>query len=67
MSSEPQYIVEGTIISVKADEIILNIGYKADGIVTRNEYTNTPNADLTTNNIIWGRSPCCNTYATHGF
>ena len=41
-------IVEGTIISVKADEIILNIGYKADGIVTRNEYTNTPNADLTT-------------------
>ncbi len=41
-------IVEGTVISVKADEIILNIGYKADGIVTRNEYTNTPNADLTT-------------------
>ncbi len=41
-------IVEGTVISVKEDEIVLNIGYKADGIVTRNEYTNTPNVDLTT-------------------
>ena len=40
--------VEGTVISVKEDEIILNIGYKADGIITRNEYTNTPNVDLTT-------------------
>lgn len=41
-------IVEGTVISVKEDEIILNIGYKADGIITRNEYSNTPNVDLTT-------------------
>lgn len=41
-------IVEGTIISVKEDEIVLNIGYKSDGIITRNEYTNTPNVDLTT-------------------
>lgn len=41
-------IVEGTVISVKEDEIVLNIGYKADGIITRNEYTNTPNLDLTT-------------------
>lgn len=41
-------IVEGTVISVKEDEIVLNIGYKADGIITRNEYTNTPNVDLTT-------------------
>ena len=41
-------IVEGTVISVKEDEIVLNIGYKADGIVTRSEYTNTPNVDLTT-------------------
>ena len=39
-------IVEGTVIRVKEDEIVLNIGYKADGIITRNEYTNTPNADL---------------------
>ena len=41
-------VVEGTVIAVKPDEIILNIGYKADGIVTRNEYSNTPNIDLTT-------------------
>lgn len=41
-------IVEGTIIDVKPDEIVLNIGYKSDGIIARNEYTNTPNADLTT-------------------
>ena len=41
-------VVEGTVIAVKPDEIILNIGYKADGIVTRQEYSNTPNIDLTT-------------------
>ncbi|MFG6326984.1 MAG: 30S ribosomal protein S1 [Lachnospiraceae bacterium] len=41
-------VVEGTVIAVKEDEIVLNIGYKADGIITRNEYTNTPNVDLTT-------------------
>ena len=40
-------VVEGTVIDVKEDEIILNIGYKADGIITRNEYSNTPNLDLT--------------------
>ncbi len=39
-------IVEGVVIDVKEDEIILNIGYKADGIITRSEYTNEPNADL---------------------
>lgn len=33
-------IVEGTVIGVKDDEIILNIGYKADGIITRSEYSN---------------------------
>ena len=38
--------VEGTVIDVKEDEIILNIGYKADGIITRSEYTNEQNADL---------------------
>ncbi len=41
-------VVEGTVIRVKEDEIVLNIGYKADGIITRNEYTNTPNVNLTT-------------------
>ena len=41
-------VVEGTVIGVKEDEIILNIGYKADGIITRNEYSNDSNLDLTT-------------------
>ena len=40
-------IVEGTVIDVKANEIILNIGYKADGYVTYNEYTSAPDVDLT--------------------
>lgn len=40
-------VVEGTVIDVKPDEIILNIGYKSDGIITRNEYSNEP-VDLTT-------------------
>lgn len=40
-------IVEGTVIDVKPDEIILNIGYKADGIIMRNEYTNDSGVDLT--------------------
>lgn len=39
--------VEGNVISVKEDEIVLNIGYKADGIITREEYS-AQNIDLTT-------------------
>ena len=41
-------VVDGTVIDVKPDEIVLNIGYKADGIITRSEYTNEANVDLTT-------------------
>ncbi len=41
-------VVDGTVIDVKPDEIILNIGYKADGIIMRSEYTNDSSADLTT-------------------
>ena len=40
-------VVEGTVIGVKPEEVVLNIGYKADGILTRNEYSNEP-VDLTT-------------------
>ena len=40
-------IVEGTVIAVKEDEIILNIGYKSDGIITKNEYSNGQSVDLT--------------------
>ncbi len=39
-------IVTGKVIDVKDDEIVLNIGYKSDGIIPRNEYTNENNADL---------------------
>jgi len=41
-------IVTGTVIDVKPDEIVLNIGYKADGIITRSEFTNEPGVDLAT-------------------
>ncbi len=40
-------VVEGTVIDVKTDEIVLNIGYKSDGILTKNEYTNDSSVDLT--------------------
>ena len=39
-------VVEGTVIDVKEDEIILNIGCKADGIITKNEYSNEAGIDL---------------------
>ena len=41
-------VVEGTVIDVKPDEIVLNIGYKSDGILTKNEYSNDQSLDLTT-------------------
>ena len=41
-------VVDGTVIDVKPDEIVLNIGYKADGILTKNEYSNDSSIDLTT-------------------
>ena len=40
-------VVEGTVIDVKPEEIVLNIGYKSDGILTQNEYSNE-RTDLTT-------------------
>ena len=39
-------IVEGTVIDVKEDEIILNIGYKADGVITKSGYSNGQNLVL---------------------
>ncbi len=41
-------VIEGTVIDVKPDVAVLNIGYKSDGVLTRNEYTNEANFDLTT-------------------
>jgi len=40
-------VVEGTVIDVKPDEIVLNIGYKSDGILAKSEYTNDSSVDLT--------------------
>jgi len=39
-------IVEGIVLDVKDNEIILNIGYKTEGIITKEEFTNSPNIDL---------------------
>ena len=39
-------VVEGTVIDFKEDEIILNIGYKADGIITKSEYSNDSSINL---------------------
>ncbi|MBR1864938.1 MAG: bifunctional 4-hydroxy-3-methylbut-2-enyl diphosphate reductase/30S ribosomal protein S1 [Lachnospiraceae bacterium] len=39
-------IVKGTVIDVKEDEIILNINYKADGVITKNEFSNDANISL---------------------
>ena len=41
-------VVEGTVIDGKPEEAVLNIGCKSDGILTRNEYSNDSNLDLTT-------------------
>ncbi len=39
-------VVKGTVIDVKDDEIILNINYKADGVITKAEYSNDMNVSL---------------------
>lgn len=39
-------VVEGTIIGVDSDEIYVNIGYKSDGIIPRDEFSNYPTPDL---------------------
>ena len=41
-------IVTGKVISVKPDEVALNIGYKSDGIMTRSDYSQDNTLDLTT-------------------
>ncbi len=44
----PGSVIEGKVIGVKSDVVYVDIQYKADGIITRAEYSNTPNLDLTT-------------------
>lgn len=40
-------VVAGKVFDVKPEEIIVDIGYKSDGIIPKNEYTNDSSADLT--------------------
>jgi len=40
-------IVSGEVFDVTEDEIILNIGTKADGVISKSEYTNDPSVVLT--------------------
>ena len=40
-------IVEGEVIDVTPDQIVLNIHSKSDGIITKNEYSNDSSIDLT--------------------
>lgn len=39
-------VITGTVISVKEDEIYVNIGGKSDGIIPKSEYSNFPSVDL---------------------
>jgi len=41
-------VVEGTVLSVTPDMVFVNIGYKSDGIITKNEFSNDSSVDLTT-------------------
>ena len=41
-------VVTGKVIDVKPDMILLNIGYKSDGIITRPDYSADNSLDLTT-------------------
>ena len=44
----PGQILKGTVISVQENRIALNIGYKADGIVKRQDYSSNDEIDLRT-------------------
>lgn len=39
-------VITGTVISVSQDSISVNLNYKSDGILTREEYSNTEISDL---------------------
>lgn len=39
-------VVKGTVVQVTADEVCVNIGYKADGVITKDEYSSDPSVDL---------------------
>ena len=35
-------VVEGTVVSVSKKEVVINIGYKSEGVVSRNEFRHNP-------------------------
>ena len=35
-------VVEGTVVSVSKKEVVINIGYKSEGVVSRNEFRHMP-------------------------
>ncbi|HIU87780.1 MAG TPA: S1 RNA-binding domain-containing protein, partial [Candidatus Avilachnospira avistercoris] len=39
-------VVTGKVIDVKPDYMIVNIGYKSDGIIARNDYSADSSLDL---------------------
>lgn len=39
-------IIEGTVICTNKDEVMVNIGYKSDGIIKKSEFSNDPNVNL---------------------
>ncbi len=42
----PGQVVKGTVVQVTADEVCVNIGYKADGIISKDEFSSDSNVDL---------------------
>ncbi|MCL2694170.1 MAG: bifunctional 4-hydroxy-3-methylbut-2-enyl diphosphate reductase/30S ribosomal protein S1 [Oscillospiraceae bacterium] len=38
-------IVKGTVINVSGGEVFVNLGYKSDGIIPKNEFSEDPNVD----------------------
>ena len=46
----PHQIVDGTIISIDKDEVVVNIGYKTDGIIAASEFAYNP--DLIIGDIV---------------
>ena len=39
-------VITGTVVQVTSNEVCVNIGYKADGIISRDEFSSDPSADL---------------------
>lgn len=39
-------VVKGSVIRVTDNEVFVNLGYKADGVIEKSEFSNDPNVDL---------------------